>query len=98
MRTQVGIQEKTAFVAQGKKLSGAALYSPIISIPATIELLLVRLRHLARLCSAKRHYAGLGFAYNNNGSRTDAISTCLEEDPCQVGKTIVLKLWYYEKE
>ncbi len=52
-RAQVGIQEKTAFVAQGKKLSGAALYSPIISIPATIELLLVRLRHLARLGNAK---------------------------------------------
>ena len=62
---QVGIQEKTAFVAQGKKLSGAALYSPIISIPAAIELLLVRLRHPERLPGAKSHHAGLGLAYIN---------------------------------
>jgi len=39
---QVGIQEKTAFVVAGKKLSGGQLYQPIVSIPATIELLLVR--------------------------------------------------------
>ena len=40
---QVGVQEKTAFVVQGKKLSGGQLYQPIVSIPATIELLLVRI-------------------------------------------------------
>ena len=39
---QVGIQEKTAFVVQGKGIAGGGLYKPIVSIPATIELLLVR--------------------------------------------------------
>ena len=39
----MGIQEKTAFVVQGKGIAGGALYKPIVSIPATIELLLVRL-------------------------------------------------------
>ena len=38
----MGIQEKTAFVVQGKGIAGGALYKPIVSIPATIELLLVR--------------------------------------------------------
>ena len=38
---QVGIQEKTTFVQNGKQLSGAALYSSVIEIAAAIELFLL---------------------------------------------------------
>ncbi|KAK9827640.1 hypothetical protein WJX81_002123 [Elliptochloris bilobata] len=56
----VGIQEKTAFVVQGKGLSGAALYKPVVSIPATIELLLLLtgiavLFHHQPPAAARRH-------------------------------------------
>lgn len=49
---QVGIQEKTAFVVQGKGIAGGALYKPIVSIPATIELLLVRLPCASVVCTS----------------------------------------------
>lgn len=37
---QVGIQEKTQFVAAAKKLAGAGLYSGAMSLPASIEIFL----------------------------------------------------------
>lgn len=58
---QVGIQEKTAFVVAGKKISGGQLYQPIVSIPATIELLLVRTRfrtqYIVNVLSGEQHDA-----------------------------------------
>jgi len=57
----VGIQEKTAFVVAGKKISGGQLYQPIVSIPATIELLLVRTRfrtqYIVNVLSGEQHDA-----------------------------------------
>lgn len=37
---QVGIQEKTQFVAAAKKLAGPGLYSGALRLPATIEIFL----------------------------------------------------------
>ena len=36
----MGIQEKTTFVQQGKSLSGAALFTDYLKIPAALQLLL----------------------------------------------------------